>query len=251
MSIATCKNAAMEVTVLLLAALIALAAYFVRGIAGFGSALVASPLLAQLLPLPVVVPLVVILDNSGSILQAWRHRRLIVWADLWPLLPFSFIGIALALQLHAWISGDALKIFLGAFVALFGLYQFFPQPHWRPARRWAAPAGLLGGFVGGLFGTGGPFYVMYLRLRQLEKTVFLGTIAMLWVVDGGLRIAGFALGGYYGEQHLWLLAAMAPAAWLGLQAGQRVHFRLSAAAFGRIIGLLLMASGTFLVWRQL
>lgn len=49
---------------LLTAPLIALAAYFVRGVAGFGSALVASPLLAQFYPLTLVVPLVVELDQS-------------------------------------------------------------------------------------------------------------------------------------------------------------------------------------------
>ncbi|WP_172600023.1 sulfite exporter TauE/SafE family protein [Sulfuricystis multivorans] len=232
------------------ASLIALAAYFVRGIAGFGSALVASPLLAQMLPLSIVVPLVVILDNSGSVLQAWRHRRLIVWADLRPLLPFSFVGITLAMVLHAWIDGRLLKLLLGLFVVLFGAYQFLPQPNVHLSRRWAAPAGLLGGLVGGLFGTGGPFYVMYFRLRQLEKTVFLATIAMLWVVDGGLRIAGFALGGHYQEQHLWLLAAMAPTAWLGLHWGQKLHFGISATTFRHIIGALLLASGGMLLWRQ-
>lgn len=232
------------------AALIALAAYFVRGIAGFGSALVASPLLAQMLPLSVVVPLVVILDNSGSILQAWRHRRLIVWADLLPLLPFSFAGIALAMALHAWLDGELLKRTLGIFVLLFGIYQFLPQPSTHLSRRWAVPVGLAGSLVGGLFGTGGPFYVMYFRLRQLEKTFFLATIAMLWVIDGGLRIAGFALGGHYTQQHLWLLMAMAPMAWLGLHWGQRVHFSISPPTFRRIIGLLLLASGSMLIWRQ-
>lgn len=246
----TCKNASMDGMTLAAAAGIALAAYFVRGIAGFGSALIASPLLALMLPLSVVVPLVVILDNSGSILQAWRHRHLIVWRDLLPLLPFSLLGIVMALSLHATVRADSLKTLLGVFVVLFGIYQLLPQPNPYLSRIWAVPAGLLGGFVGGLFGTGGPFYVIYLRLRQLEKTVFLATIAMLWVIDGGLRIAGFALGGYYDVRHLALLAAMAPTAWLGLRWGQRLHVSISPSAFARIIGMLLIASGFFLIGRQ-
>lgn len=140
-----------------------------------------------------------------------------------------------------------MKVLLGVFVALFGAYQFLPQPATHLSRRWAAPTGLLGGLVGGLFGTGGPFYVIYFRLRQLEKTVFLATIARLWVVDGGLRIIGFALGGHYREQHLWLLVAMAPAAWLGLHWGQKAH--CSIPPFRHIIGALLLASGSMLLWR--
>ncbi len=232
------------------AALIALIAYFVRGIAGFGSALIASPLLAQMLPLSVVVPTVVVLDNSGSILQAWRHRRLIVWEDLRPLLPFSFAGIVAAMFLHARIDDMLLKTVLGVFVALFGAYQFLPQPDVHLSQRWAAPTGLFGGLVGGLFGTGGPFYVMYFRLRRLEKTVFLATIAMLLAIDGGLRIIGFALGGHYRAEHLWLLAAMAPAAWLGLHWGQKVHLALPPRTFRQIVGGLLLVGGILLLWRQ-
>jgi len=42
----------------LLATLIISVAFLVRGIAGFGSGLIAIPLLAQMLPLSVVVPMV-------------------------------------------------------------------------------------------------------------------------------------------------------------------------------------------------
>lgn len=238
-------------TSLLFAPLIALAAYFVRGVAGFGSALVASPLLALSLPLTLVVPLVVILDNSGSVLQAWRHRRLIAWGDLLPLLPFAAIGVVLALYMHEQLDHEGLKLALGLFVVGFALYQLLPLPQTRVSRRWAAPAGLLGGFVGGLFGTGGPFYVMYYRLRQLDKTVFLASLAMLFVLDGGLRIAGFALGGHYTAQHALFLAVMAPAAWLGLRLGGRMHLGLSREQFTRVLSGLLLFSGGLLVWRSL
>jgi uncharacterized membrane protein YfcA len=43
-----------------------LAAYLVRGIAGFGSGLIAIPLLALFLPLTLAVPLVVFLDYVAS-----------------------------------------------------------------------------------------------------------------------------------------------------------------------------------------
>lgn len=238
-------------TGLFLAPLIALAAYFVRGVAGFGSALVASPLLALSFPLTLVVPLVVVLDNSGSILQAWRHRRLIAWRDLLPLLPFAGVGVTLALHLHERLDHDGLKLALGLFVIAFALYQLLPLPQTRISRRWAVPAGLAGGFVGGLFGTGGPFYVMYYRLRQLDKTTFLASLAMLFVLDGGLRIAGFAIGGYFSTQHLVLLALMAPAAWLGLRLGGRMHLRLGREQFTRMLSLLLLTSGSLLVWRSL
>lgn len=46
-----------------------LAAYAVMGITGFGSALVAVPLLAWIWPLPEVVALVILLDVPASMLH--------------------------------------------------------------------------------------------------------------------------------------------------------------------------------------
>ena len=45
------------------------------------------------------------------------------------------------------------------------------------------------GVLGTLFGTGGPFYVIYLNLRGLDRTVFRATFAMNFLVDGGVRLA--------------------------------------------------------------
>ncbi|MBU4500275.1 MAG: sulfite exporter TauE/SafE family protein, partial [Gammaproteobacteria bacterium] len=47
--------------------IILLAAYVIRGITGFGSGLVSVPLLALFLPLQFVVPLILLLDFTASI----------------------------------------------------------------------------------------------------------------------------------------------------------------------------------------
>ena len=44
---------------------ILLCAYFIRGITGFGSGLIAIPLLAHFLPLSFVVPMVLVTDSSN------------------------------------------------------------------------------------------------------------------------------------------------------------------------------------------
>ena len=85
---------------LVIAIVVVFWAYIVRGIAGFGSALVAVPLLGLIAPLPVVVPVVVALDLMGSASQAVQNRSEIVWPDLYPLIPFTLIGIGGALSLY-------------------------------------------------------------------------------------------------------------------------------------------------------
>src|SRR5687768_13224125 len=74
-------------------------AYIVRGIAGFGSGLIAVPLLTLVSPVPVVVPLVVFLDYIGSASQGIKNRAHIAWKEQLLLVPFMLVGIGLGLLL--------------------------------------------------------------------------------------------------------------------------------------------------------
>src|SRR5512139_3158110 len=84
---------------LLFAVLFLIVAYFIRGIAGFGSGLIAIPLLAMMLPVTLVVPVIGLLDYLASMTHGTSNRHAIAWRDILPLLPFSFIGVAAALYL--------------------------------------------------------------------------------------------------------------------------------------------------------
>lgn len=58
--------------------------YFVRGITGFGSALVAVPLLSLMFPITAVVPIVILLDYIGSLSHGVHHRKEIQWREIIP-----------------------------------------------------------------------------------------------------------------------------------------------------------------------
>jgi uncharacterized membrane protein YfcA len=68
------------------------AAYLVRGMAGFGSGLIAVPLLSFVSPLPLVVPIVVLLDYLGSASQSLRNIERIAWCEQLVLVPFMLVG---------------------------------------------------------------------------------------------------------------------------------------------------------------
>lgn len=70
-------------------------AYVVFGIAGFGTALVAGPLLAGVLPLSQIIPLLVLLDFSASFGNWLPARRQIAVTELKRLLPCMLLGCAL------------------------------------------------------------------------------------------------------------------------------------------------------------
>ncbi len=233
---------------MLLAALIIVVAFVVRGITGFGSGLIAIPLLALMLPVSTVVPMVVLLDYLASMSHGIHHFRAIRWKVLLPLLPFTLAGVIAALYLLKSLDMVLLSKALGGFVFVFGIYSLFSrQPRYQGGPLLAIPAGSLGGLVGTLFGTGGPFYVIYLQLRQLDKTAFRATVAMIFLLDGGFRLTGYILSGFYNPQTLWLVAAAMPVMLLALFAGGQIHTGISPLTFRRAIGVILLVSGMALI----
>ncbi|HEX5531424.1 MAG TPA: sulfite exporter TauE/SafE family protein, partial [Methylomirabilota bacterium] len=159
-------------------ALILLLAYWVRGMAGFGSGLIAVPLLTLLWPVTVVVPLVVALDYVGSVSQGVRNVDQVAWREQLWLIPFMVVGVLVGLWALREMSTTLLARLLGGFVVLYAIYQMLPLPDLRGSHAAATYCGFLGGLVGTLFGTGGPFYVIYLNLRGLDRSVFRATFAM-------------------------------------------------------------------------
>lgn len=231
------------------AAIIAIA-YLVRGIAGFGSGLIAIPLLVFILPLPFVVPLVLVLDYLASFSVGMSSRRDICWKEVRSLLPFSFIGTVVAFFFLRHLDTALLTKALAAFIIAFGLYSLSGHaPKVGVARGWGAWAGLSGGVVHVLFGTGGPFYVTYFKARGLDKAAFRATFAAVFMIDGAGRLFGFGASGYFTLDFLYLLAVATPVMAVFLYTGGHIHTRLTQATFQRSISVLLVGSGAILLLR--
>jgi uncharacterized membrane protein YfcA len=234
-------------------AAVILLAYVIRGLTGFGSALVAVPLLVRFLPLPFVVPFMMALDFAASFMLGGSQRQHIVWGELKWLLPASMAGALLGIYLLLRLPQDWLLLALGALVVLFGLRSVLALHGEAPiARAWAIPAGLIGGSLSAMFGTGGPPYVIYLSHRLRDKTLLRATFSGLFVIDGGFRLLVFLASGLLLQPHLWLAWLFAlPVAALGLLLGHKLHLGLSNAQMLRLVGVLLVFSGGALVWKAL
>ena len=171
---------------------ILLFAYFLRGITGFGSGLIAIPLLAHFLPLTFVVPMVMVLDFVASIVLSSHTRLQVRWDEIRSLIPTSIVGIVTGSFLLVSLPREPLLMSLGLFVIFFGLRYVFNVHSEKPISRWwSIPTGLSGGLIGALFGTGGPPYVVYLSHRLHDKTKLRGTLSGLFLLDGAFRLITF------------------------------------------------------------
>jgi uncharacterized protein len=240
-------------SVLILVALVVFAGYLVFGLTGFGASPITIPVLVHVLPLTFVLALAAILDLGSALVLGLRTRREADVRELAVLVPFTLVGLALGVTLLVRLPRDATLLALGLFVCAFALHVIVRRDAVRRlSRLWAAPAGIVGGVLGALFGIGGPPYVMYIAGRVAEPVAQRATISHMVILSVGLRVAAFALAGLLTSPGLWLaVAALLPVAWAGVWVGHRVHVRLAPATAARVIGGALLASGVALILRTL
>jgi uncharacterized membrane protein YfcA len=229
-----------------------LAAYTIFAISGFGSAAIATPILAHLLPLKVAVPAVVILDGVASFAQGLRLREGVNRRDVIPMLPFLVAGMVIGVSMLVSVPGAFLLPALGAFVAAYGIYFLVKHESAFRFGRWmAAPMGLFGGTTSSVFGIGGPFYVMYLAGRGSTPDQIRATLPVILVFTTVGRIALFLVAGLITQDVVLAVAMLLPVMFAGLWCGNRLHVNISREHAVRVIGTLLTLSGVSLLLRSL
>jgi uncharacterized membrane protein YfcA len=233
------------------AAAVIFVAYALRGATGFGAGVVSIPLLLLVLSLEVVIPLVTAMGMIASLGQAVHQRRSVDWQAVRGLLVPSLVGVAAGLWLFAAVDPQRLLRALALFIIGTALWGYLPRRVVRPAPRWlGAIASALGGFVATVFGgMAGPLYVVYLRMRALDKTRFRATMSLALLCLSGLRAGGYGGLGFYDARVLWLLAASLPVVAAAMVAGERWHARLDEARFAHVVAALLALSGAALLFK--
>lgn len=237
------------------AAIVVIAAFAVRGTTGFGGQALAVPLLALILPLPVVVSSVVVLAVLSSFGHWLRDWGRIDWREITRLLPYTIAGVLAGLYLLKELDTRALTRSFGVFVILYACFALATAS--RPVRIPGRCLGVaravlssLAGAAGAAFGAAaGPLYAIHFSTLRMDKDVFRVTITTILTVQALMRIAGYAHLGFYDGTVLALIAAGIPLVMIGSRIGYWLAGRLNQQAFNRGLGVLLLASGAALLYK--
>jgi uncharacterized protein len=239
-------------TITLLALIIVLA-YTVFGLTGFGSSITAMPLLVQLIPLKMAVPLMLIFDLCSALLMGMKNRRVIDRKELLRIIPFMLAGMTIGVVALVKVPEHWLLLVLGVFILAYSAWSLLLKREPKPLRAgWSVPLGMAGGMFTALFGTGGPIYTIYLTRRLDDKAVLRATISALIFVTGISRLVFFSSAGLFNQNSLlWLAAILLPCSLLGLFLGNRLHSKLPAERVVQAIWVILIAGGVSLVFRNI
>ena len=243
---------------------VAVVAILLTGISkgGFGAAGgVAVPLMSIFIAPPeaagIMLPILCAMDLFG--LHAYRSR----WsrAHLWVLLPGALVGIALGAAAFGTLSVNAIRLVVGVIAVAFALNRWFALSE-RLAARLAAGSvgrgpvagafwGTLSGFTSTLAHAGGPPFAIYLLPQKLDKTLFVGTSVVFFLVVNYVKLVPYYFLGQLNGGNLAAALAFAPLAPLGIGLGVWLHRRVPERAFYQVSYALLFATGTKLVWDAL
>jgi uncharacterized protein len=225
------------------------AATLVHATLGFGTALVAMPLLAMTVGVRVATPLVglVVLTNVAMLLaRTWRSVDLRV---AWRLLLSSAVGIPVGVLTVRFAPEQAVKAILGVLLIAFGLYSFahLTPPHLK-RQGWLYVFGFTSGVLGGAYNTNAPPVVAYGALHGWPAERFQATLQGYFLPTAVLICAGHALGGLWTHSVFGLYLAALPFAVLAIFLGRRLSNHIPAATYQHLLYGALIVLGLLLLW---
>jgi uncharacterized membrane protein YfcA len=230
-----------------------LAATFVGGVtsglAGFAMGLVVSGVWLQIIE-PDQNALVIVL--CGLLTQGWgivRVRHAIAWRVVLPFILGGAIGVPAGTALLAAVDPGIFRLAIGLLLVAYSLYGLL-RPALPPVN--AGPVadfgiGVLNGFVGGMTGLGGLVITLWCQLRAGSKDTQRAISQPVMLVTFMMSAIALAVAGAYTVAAIKLYVLALPVLAAGIWCGLRLYGKLDDAAFRRVILILLLASGLFLV----
>ncbi len=176
--------------------LIMFAAGWVQGVSGFGSALVAIPLLTLIIDIKTAVPLC---SLSGVIIATYltlQLRQSFDFKKAGPLFLGALPGIAAGVIFLKTVPSTIIQTLMGIFLMGYGGYNlFFTIPPKPIHRRWGYVAGFLTGAIGAAFSAGGPPAIIYTTLNNWTKDEIKATLSGFFCFASFLVVAAHVISG--------------------------------------------------------
>jgi uncharacterized membrane protein YfcA len=222
----------------------------IRSAFGFGEALVAVPLLAFRIPLPLAAPLAVLVSITVAgivVVQDWKkiHLRSASW-----LVISSLFGIPVGLLLLTSRHQTGVKSALAVIIILFSVYLLIgraPLELRTESFGWLAACGFCAGVLGGAYGMNGPPLVVYGAMRGWSPQHFRATLQGYFLPASVLGMVGYWFAGLWTPTVTHYFLFSLPVTLLGVFWGREINHRLHSTVFFKYLYFGLIAIGALLL----
>ncbi|WP_416898026.1 MAG: sulfite exporter TauE/SafE family protein [Minwuia sp.] len=228
-------------TLFVVMAAAAFGAGLMRGFAGFGSAMVMSPLLSLYYGPVAAVMAIAIMEVVVSVQLVPKVLKHVEWPLLLPATLAAFVGMPLGVWALVAIDGQAIALFISGLVLLFVLVL---ASGWRYSGNRPLPATLgIGTLCGALItstSVGGPPLLIYMMAGQSAAQQVRANIIVFFAILEVITPFALWIGGRFDAAHLVMGALFCPTYLVGAWIGTRL-FRQSSEALYRRVALILLS----------
>ena len=233
---------------LMLVCLIFLLAGFIQGLSGFGSALLAMPLLTIFIDVKIAVPLCILNSLLMTSYLVFELKDYMERKKIFPLLLGSIPGIYIGVHFLINAEPYLIKILLGILIVSYSVYSlvFNPKPR-RIHSVWAYMAGFGTGVIGSAFGAGGPPSIIYTTLTGWSRDHIKATLTGFFFICNIIVVVAHATGGLINAPVIKLFAVSAVFVLFGVYAGSRLYKRTKRQEYIRIILMTLVILGLMMI----
>ncbi len=217
---------------------------FTQGLTGFGSTLLALPLLALVMDLRLATPVCCLLAVSINVVLTSRLYGHIRWRVLLLLFGAALPGMAVGVRALEVVPGHWLKLAMASVVLSFVAVRLRGRRgRSRPGRGLGLAAGFAAGCMGAAIGVNGPIVAMWVSRQGYDRDTVRATLTSFFLLAGFGVVGAQSLVGLVTPEVLWAYLAALPALLLGIGLGLAGCGRIDESRFARAVLLVLVLSG--------
>lgn len=239
--------------------LVFISSSFIKGWSGFGTNLIAMPILVSMLgfgldqgvtiviSVNVFMNIAILLENKKFNIKSLDNIKLLVAFGV----VFTFIG---AYLLKSPDNANTLKIIAGSVIVFTALYRIFTtfysfkhEINKDTMYRYFIPVGIISGFFNGIAGLGGLPVLILLSNTNMKRDEFRTTLVSYFLVMNLVAIIGYAIAGNYNTFVFTHIGLMLIPSVVFCMIGVWLSRRVSDKLFSRVMLAVLLFMGANLI----
>ncbi len=218
---------------------------FIQAVTGFGSGIFMMVFFPALFPILGASALSSSISLPATCVQAWNYRKISAWKlTLLPSAVYIFMS-SVSILLAPYLPTAILKKTFGVVMILLSIYFLTISGKMKIKANMvsATICAMISGFMGGLFGIGGPPMVIYFLAALDSKEQYLGTLQSFFFITGAYTFIFRIINGIYTVDLIPYSILGVVGILIGTKVGRKVVDKINAETMKKLVYLFLGFAG--------
>lgn len=233
---------------------VVLMAAFLKGMTGFGFALLAVPLLSLLFPIQSLIPAMTLFNLITSVYILASIRLKLKAKYFLPMLLASFVGIPIGVYVLTYFPEQMLELAAGISIFSISIVFLLGSNQAIPEKRRKKPivfAGFLSGLLTSSMSIGGPPIALAMNRKGYSKESFRKIFALISVINAAISSVLYVVHGIFVAFSLKFALFLFPVILIGTKLGDNFSQKVNQLFFKKIILYVNLLLGLFIIVRTL